>query len=165
MNKEILRKTIELRHELHANPELPTKEHWTKKHLMDFLKANTKLDIVDKGAWFYAFYNAGAGKRTIAYRADFDAVAVEETIKLPYASKFPGVSHKCGHDGHSATLCGFAMEVDQYGADCNIYFVFQHAEETAEGAIVCAPLMKEKGIEEIFCYHNASGYPEKSVIV
>ena len=165
MNKENLRKITGLRHELHAHPELPTKEVWTKSRLMDFLKTNTKLEIVDKGAWFYAFYNAGDGKRTIAFRADFDAIAVDDGIDQPYNSKFPGVSHKCGHDGHSATLCGFAMEVDQNGAECNIYFVFQHAEETAEGAIVCAPLMKEKGIEEIFCYHNMSNYPEKSIVV
>ena len=165
MNKENLKKAIELRHELHSQPELPTKEFLTKKKLIDFLKANTNLEVVDKGAWLYAFYNAGKDKRTIAFRADFDAVPVEETIDLPYGSQFPGIAHKCGHDGHSATLCAFAMEVSQFGADCNIYFIFQHAEETAEGAIMCAPLMKEKGIEEIFCYHNASGYPLKSVIV
>ena len=165
MNNDNLKKIVGLRHELHAHPELSSREEWTKNRLMEFLKRHTDLEIVDKGAWFYAFYHAGAGRRTIAFRADMDAVPIDEVIELTYGSRFPGVSHKCGHDGHCAALCGFAMEVSQNGAGCNIYFLFQHAEETAEGAVACAPLMKEKGIDEIFCCHNMPGYPLNSVAV
>jgi amidohydrolase len=88
---------------------------------------------------------------------------MDETIDLPYGSQFPGVAHKCGHDGHSACLAAFALEVDKYGADKDIYFVFQHAEETVEGGRDCAPLMEEEGIAEVFSYHNVPGLPLNSI--
>ncbi|MEI2400986.1 M20 metallopeptidase family protein, partial [Paenibacillus phytohabitans] len=82
---------------------------------------------------------------------------IPETIDLPWKSNVPGVSHKCGHDGHSATLAGFALEVDQKGADQNIIFLFQHAEETGQGAIECTEVVKEEKIDEMYGYHNMSG--------
>lgn len=153
----------QLRHDLHRHPELSNQEVWTKQHLISFLKANTSLEIVDNGLWFYAIYHAGKDKKNIAFRADFDALPMQETIDLPYASQFRGVSHKCGHDGHAASLAGFALEIDQQGADKNIYFLFQHAEETGEGAVQCASFIREHNIAEIFAYHNLSGMILKSV--
>jgi amidohydrolase len=163
MDKDILERVVTLRHELHQHPELSGREVWTKQRLIDFLKQNTGLEVADKGRWFYAVYRSGPDRPSIAFRADFDALPIDETIDLPYGSQFPGVSHKCGHDGHSASLAGFALEIDRKGADKNIYFVFQHAEETGEGAAECAPLMEEAGISEIFGYHNAPGLPEHAV--
>src|SRR6476660_3691226 len=113
MDKKNLELAKQLRHELHQHPELSNHEAWTKQHLIDFLKKHTKLEIVDRGLWFYAIYRTGEDKKNIAYRADFDALPIEETIDIPYASEFPGISHKCGHDGHSASLAGFALEIDQ----------------------------------------------------
>lgn len=159
-NYELAKK---LRHELHQHPELSNEEVWTKQHLMDFLEANTKLDLVDKGNWFYAIYRAGTDKPNIAFRADFDALPMDEFIELPWASQFPGKAHKCGHDGHSATLAGFALEIDQAGADKNIFFLFQPAEETGDGAIQCVEFIKEHNIDEIYAYHNMSGLPYKTI--
>ena len=63
-------------------------------------------------------------------RECFDALPVEEAPDfVPYASKFPGISHKCGHDGHSAALAAFALDLEENGADKNVYLIFQHAEE------------------------------------
>ncbi|MDP4106690.1 MAG: amidohydrolase [Bacillota bacterium] len=152
-----------LRHELHQHPELSNEEVWTKQHLMEFLKANTKLEIVDKGNWFYAIYRAGSNKPNIAFRADFDGLPMDEFIELPWGSQFPGKAHKCGHDGHSATLAGFSLEMDQAGADKNIFFLFQPAEETGDGAIQCVDFIKEHQIDEIYGYHNMSGIPYKAV--
>lgn len=154
-----------LRHQLHKHPELSNKEIWTKSHLISFLKENTKLEVVDKGLWFYAIYHAGEWKKNIAFRADFDAVPMEEGIDLSYKSSISGVAHKCGHDGHAATLAGFALEIDQIGADKNIFFLFQHAEETGDGAAQCLDFIEENNIEEIFAYHNMSGMSYKSVNV
>lgn len=165
MKQNNLELTVQLRHELHANPELSNHEVWTKQHLIDFLRTNTKLEIVDRGRWFYAIYHSKVGKRNIAFRADFDALPIEETIDLPYGSKFPGISHKCGHDGHSATLAGFALEIDQLGSDNNIFFLFQHAEETGDGAAECSVFIEEHGIDEIFGWHNMSGFPHNVVHV
>lgn len=163
MKKENLELAKKLRHELHAHPELSNEEVWTKKHLMDFLKNHTKLEIVDKDDYFYAVYRVGEDKSNIAFRADIDALPIEEGIELEYGSKFKGVSHKCGHDGHSATLAGFALEIDQNGADKNVFFLFQPAEETGDGALKCVDFIKENNIDEIFAYHNMSQMEYKSV--
>lgn len=165
MEKKNLELAIQLRHELHQHPEVSNHEVWTKKHLIEFFNKHTKLDIVDRGQWFYAIYRAGEDKTNIAFRADFDALPMPEVIDLPYASQVPGVSHKCGHDGHCASLAAFALEIDQQGADKNIFFLFQHAEETGDGAIQCAAFIKEYNITEIFAYHNMSGMPHHSVNV
>jgi amidohydrolase len=163
MDKDILDRVVTLRHELHRSPELACRETWTKEHLAGFLKRNTALEIVDRGRWFYALYRAGPDKPNIAFRADFDALPMDESIDLPYASRFPGIAHKCGHDGHSASLAGFALEIDRKGADKNVYFLFQHAEETGEGAAECVSLLDEAEITEIFACHNAPGLPENAV--
>lgn len=165
ISKEILDKAIALRHELHSHPELSEQEVWTKKRLMNFLRDNTSLEVVDRGHWFYAMYASGTKNPNIAFRADFDAVAIEETIDLPYASKIPGVSHKCGHDGHSASLCALAMDVDQNGADRDVFFIFQHAEENAAGAKECVPIIDERNISEIYTFHNMPGVPKGSVAI
>jgi amidohydrolase len=155
----------QLRHELHQHPEISNEEKWTKRHLINFLKKHTSLEIVDRGGWLYAIYRAGEEKKNIAFRADFDALPMPEMIDIPHASKNPGVSHKCGHDGHAASLAGFALEVDQKGADNNIFFLFQHAEETGDGAIQCAAFIKEHNIDEIFAFHNMSGMAFNSINV
>ncbi len=165
LNSQNFELAKQLRHELHQHPELSNEEVWTKQHLMEFLKTNTNLELVDKGNWFYAIYRAGADKKNVAFRADFDALPMNETNEHPWASTFPGKAHKCGHDGHSATLAGFALEIDQEGADQNIFFLFQPAEETGEGAIQCVDFIKEQSIDEIYAYHNMSGFPFKSVAI
>ena len=82
MKKQNLEWAIELRHELHAHPELSNHEIWTKQHLIEFLKTHTNLEIVDRGRWFYAIYHSKVGRRNIAFRADFDALPIEETIQF-----------------------------------------------------------------------------------
>jgi amidohydrolase len=159
MNAAHLALVKKLRHQLHRHPELSKDEKWTKARLMTFLRDHTGLEIVDRGPWFYARYVAGEDKKNLAFRAEMDALPMAEGIPLPHASLNPGVSHKCGHDGHAAVLAGLGLELDTLGADANVYLVFQHAEETGEGARVCAALMKEEGIDEIFAFHNMSGMP------
>lgn len=165
MFQDVLSKAITLRHELHSHPELSNHEIWTKKHLIEFIKTNTSLEVVDMGKWFYACYFAGEKKDCIAFRADFDAVPVNETLNIPYCSKFQGVAHKCGHDGHSATLAALAMQVEIMKPDKNIYFIFQHAEETGDGAKCCASLIAEKNIREVYAFHNYPGAPLNTVAI
>ena len=165
MNENNHRLAVELRHQLHMHPELPNQEFWTKAYLMDFLRQHTKLEVVDRGAWFYAVHLGAPGGKKLGFRADFDALPIDETIDLPYGSTIPGVSHKCGHDGHSASLAAFAMEVDQRGCDNTVYFIFQHAEETGDGAKVCAAIVEEEGIEAVYAYHNEPGIPLGEVAI
>ena len=158
INPKNLELALELRHELHAHPELSLHETWTKQRMLLFLRENTNnLQIVDPGkGYFYAKYEVGPDAPTLAFRADFDALPIEEGIELPWASRNPGVSHKCGHDGHSSTLACFAMEVDQKGAACNVVFLFQDAEEVGAGAPVAVEVLEKEGVQEIYGLHNWS---------
>ena len=166
MDRENLEKIKRLRHELHAHPELSMKERETKRRLMEFLRENTKLFIEDRGHYFYAYANGKNEElEPIAFRADMDALPMEEKAGLPYGSKNPGVCHKCGHDGHCAVLCGLALEADRLGTDRPVYFIFQHGEEIGGGGEECAGLIREKGIRRVFAFHNMSGYPEGQVLV
>lgn len=161
MDKEILDKATALRHDLHQHPELSNQETQTKETLMAFLKENSTLQINDMGKWFYAEYHPknGESRGSIAFRADMDAIKVLEDDALPYASACRGVAHKCGHDGHSAALAAFAIDVAQQGCGRDVYFIFQHAEETGDGAKECAALIGEKHIDEVYGVHNFPGGP------
>lgn len=151
---------VELRHELHRHPELSMEESWTKAHLMDFLRRHTGLELVDRGRWFYAVHQVGEDRPSIVFRADMDAVPVEDPAGLvPYGSQCPSAGHKCGHDGHSASLAAFALELEGSSVDKNVFLLFQHAEETGQGAKECAAFLRENGISEIYAYHNLPGQP------
>ncbi|MBQ9565264.1 MAG: amidohydrolase [Synergistaceae bacterium] len=164
MDKENLKKIIELRHELHAHPELSLRETGTKRRLMDFIGENTTLEIVDRGQWFYAFHVV-EGTEAVAFRADMDALPIAESQDLPWSSCAEGVSHKCGHDGHSAVLCGLALELERAKCPRSVYLIFQHGEEIGRGGEECASLLEERGISEVYAFHNLSGWPENAVIV
>ena len=162
MNQADLNLAVTLRHELHAHPELSGQETWTKARLMDFLQEHTKLELHDRGNWFYALYR-GRGVGKIAFRADFDALPMEETCELPYRSQCPGVAHKCGHDGHSAALALLGLTLERTGADRDVYLIFQPAEEVGAGGEACAALLKEEHIGEVYAFHNMPGYPLHTV--
>ena len=164
MNKDNLNRIIGLRHELHAHPELSLREGWTKRRLMDFIEENTTLAVVDCGGWFYASRYV-EGTRAVAFRADMDALPIPEEGGLPYASQTPGVSHRCGHDGHCAALCGLALELERIERPRSVYLIFQHAEEVGRGAQECAILLPERHVSEVYAFHNRSGYPERAVVV
>ena len=156
----------DLRHTLHRHAELSGAEYKTKTILMDFLRTHTDFEITDRGPWFYAFRAAApAAKPPIAFRADMDALPIPETCSLPYASEDPSVSHRCGHDGHCAALCGLALSLTGQPLSRDVYLIFQHAEETGKGARVCAELIAEKGIREIYAFHNLNGYPPGRVVL
>ena len=167
MNKTDFELIVSLRHELHAHPELSEHEYETKARLMSFLAEHTALKIVDRGAWFYAYYSSENPELApIAFRADFDAVGVTEANPtLPYRSCNEGVGHMCGHDGHSAALCAFALELSRLRLNRDVYLIFQHAEENGQGAKLCSELIDEKGIAEIFAFHNCPGRPLGEVSV
>jgi len=153
------------RHQMHQNPELAFEEFWTS----DFIaKCLDEMNIpYDKGIATTGIVatlkgvQSGSGK-SIALRADFDALEIHECTNLPYASKIEGKMHGCGHDGHTAMLLGAAKYlVEHRDFDGTVYFVFQPAEEGAGGARV----MLEQGFKEkypcdaIFGMHNWPGMP------
>lgn len=157
---------INLRHYLHAHPELSGYEKNTKKVLMEFIENHSNLIPDDHDDFFTVCYCPHEIKDSpIAFRADMDALPMPESIDLPYASK-GNCAHKCGHDGHSAALAALSTMLEK---DPNIkrkvYLIFQHAEETGKGGKICSDYLKDKNISEIYAFHNLSGYPENSVMV
>ena len=92
-DEQRLELAVRLRHALHAHPELSGREFWTRQTLMDFLRAHTRLEVAHRGSWFYAFCKGGgAGK--VAFRADFDALPMEETLPIPHRSCCPGAARR-----------------------------------------------------------------------
>lgn len=190
IEEELLTKIYDLRRSLHNIPEVSMHEAQTKEMLMSFLKKNTDLEIVDRGAWFYAVLKSSdhriwgknndrdAGRQIeeraekrppIAFRADMDAVCGQDGR--------PG--HYCGHDGHSSILCGAAVVLSRVMAEYrndnvdgiyelalnrDVYFIFQPGEEIGAGAKLCRELISEKDIGEIYGLHNIPGYPRGHVL-
>lgn len=165
MDKDNLQKAIELRHEIHRNPDLSNQERPTLERVIKFLKDNTKLGVVDKGHYVYAVYKSESqGNLNIAFRADCDAIMVEDDIDKPYRSIKKGIGHKCGHDGHTASLAALALEVDREGAERDVYFLFQPAEENGSGAKSCLEFIKENNIAEIYAAHgHGTYYPDDTI--
>ena len=164
LNQASLEAVIALRHELHKFPELSMQEQETARRLKNFLCEYTNAKIIEQGGWFYAIIPGKDHSKKIAFRADMDALPMDEGLGLPYASVNKGVSHKCGHDGHSAVLCGLAMALTEYEPACDVYLIFQHGEEIGAGARKCCKILKQEGISEIYAFHNLSGYPQGTVV-
>ncbi len=154
MNEQNLAKITELRHSLHRHAELSCSETETKELLIRFLMEHTTLEIVDRGAWFYAVHREPS-EHTIAFRADFDALPVPDGT----------AKHLCGHDGHSAALCGLAMELEGERVGKTVVLVFQHAEEIGVGAKECVSVIRECGVNEIYGMHNIPGYPKGELLI
>lgn len=129
--------TIELRRYLHANPELSYQEYNTARYVSEQLKlagigmvegiATTGLIAEIKGR--------NPEKKTIALRADMDALPILETNDVPYKSKTPGIMHACGHDVHTSSLLATAKILNQVRDqfEGTVRFLFQPGEEKNPG--------------------------------
>lgn len=157
MNEKQAAQAVALRHEIHANPDLSNQERGTIDRIRGFLQEHTHLEIHDMGAWMYAVYRSGNLGPGVAFRCELDALPVEDRIDAPYRSTRPGVGHKCGHDGHCATMAAFALDLEANGAPVDAYLLFQHAEEIGDGGLACVPLVEENPVAAIYAYHNRPG--------
>jgi amidohydrolase len=130
---------VAVRRYLHQHPELSFQEVNTAKYIQDFYE---KLQIEVKGnvggnGVVAKIYGKRPGK-TVALRADFDALPIQDEKDVPYKSLVPGVMHACGHDGHTATLLFLAKTLHELREELegNYVFIHQHAEEYAPGGAV-----------------------------
>ena len=165
MDADLLARSVSLRHELHSHPERSGHEAWTKARLMEFLRVNTSLELYDRGQWFYAVSPGSDRRPAVAFRAEFDALPISDESGTAYHSQFSGLGHQCGHDGHSAALAAFALMVDRVKPARQVCFLFQHAEETGEGAQVCCSFLEERCVEAIYAFHNMPGFPLGAVCI
>ncbi len=152
MREENKIRAIQLRKALHAMAEVSMREENTRSHIEKLLRENTTLEIHTEDGWLWALHREENAEKTIAFRADFDAVATAN-----------GAEHLCGHDGHAAALCAFALEIEGKTFGKNICLLFQHAEETGQGGKICAELIEKTKIDEIYGCHSLPGYPHGEI--
>ncbi|MCX7379156.1 MAG: M20 family metallopeptidase [Alphaproteobacteria bacterium] len=152
------------RRHLHRHPEFGFEEHATAGFVAEKLRSFGITDVAEGvgGTGVVATLRLGTGPRSIALRADMDALRIPEQTNLPYASATPGVMHACGHDGHTTMLLGAAkMLAEQGGFNGTVRFVFQPAEEWGQGmrAMLRDGLAERFPFDEIYGLHNAPGLP------
>ena len=102
-----------------------------------------------------AFFDFGK-KKTVAFRADTDALPIQEDTSLPWKSRHNGNMHACGHDGHTAILLELARKIDRSKSmACNVLLIFQPAEETTGGAdAICrSGILEQFGVSHLFALH------------
>ena len=155
------------RHDFHEHPELLYDVHRTAGIVADKLR-EFGCDEVTTGIGRTGVVGVIRGRRstsgkTIGLRADMDALPIEETSGVPYASKTPGLMHACGHDGRTAMLLGAAKYLaETRNFDGTAVVIFQPAEEGGAGgkAMIDDGLMTRWGIQEVYGLHNMPGIPE-----
>ncbi len=160
---------VALRRYFHERPELSFQEVHTPATIAKFhreLGLEVREHVGERGV--VATLRGGKPGKTVALRADFDALAIQELNDVPYKSKNDGVMHACGHDGHTATLLIVAKVLAPLREKLagNIVFIHQHAEEIAPGG---AKAMIEDGcldgVDVIFGTHLWAPTPLGDVLV
>lgn len=168
--KSLEKELAKVRKRLHANPELSGEEKKTMKFVADYLKKHTQAKVlypVGKTGVLATFKGKKRGK-AVMIRGDMDALPIEEKNKFKHRSKNHGVSHMCGHDGHTTILLGLSRLFDSNPPDCGkVHLLFQPAEENGMGA---AAVMKDKRfnrlkIDFVFALHNLPGYTKNQVVI
>ena len=162
---DILKLVTNHRRYLHKIPEVSRDLPKTKTYIQFILE---QLDCELTHVMEYgicAYFDRGA-ETTTAYRADMDALPIQEVNKCEYASRHDGKMHACGHDGHMAIMLAFAQYVDtQKELPCNVLIIFQPAEETTGGAkeICQTGIMQKYNVDRVFAVHMWPFAPAGSI--
>ncbi|WP_090763728.1 M20 family metallopeptidase [Bacillus sp. OK048] len=158
---------VSIRRYMHQHPELSFHEYNTAQFIKEFYE---KLGIDVKGNvggnGVVAKINGKYPGKTVAIRADFDALPIQDEKDVPYKSLVPGVMHACGHDGHTATLLILAKVLNELKDELegNYVFIHQHAEEIAPGG--AATMIEDgclDGVDVIFGTHLWASEPTGTI--
>lgn len=155
--KKLAPEFIEIRKCIHENPELGLKEFKTAKLVANKLKEfgiEVHENVGVTGV--VGVLKKGNSNKSIALRADMDALVINEASGVSYASKNEGIMHACGHDGHTASLLLAAKYLSESDFDGTINFIFQPAEEGRGGAkaMLKDGLFTKFPSDYVFGYHN-----------
>ena len=161
---------VEFRRHLHAHPELSGKEEETAKLITGYLVNCAPTYILESigGTGVMATFDSGQPGPALLFRAELDALPIQEINSFPYRSTIEGIAHKCGHDGHATILLGLARLIaDNPISKGKVTLLFQPAEETGEGAaaILKDPQFAPLHFDFAFALHNLPGYPKHQIII
>ena len=150
--KNIKKELIAIRRDIHSHPELSNKEFKTMELISECLKTyNIKHRTKAASTGVIADIEGEDKSFTVAFRADIDALPIEDLKHCNYASKNKGVCHACGHDVHTAINIGIGNifsnnDDNRIIPPCNIRLIFQPAEETTGGAL---NMIRENALENV----------------
>ena len=158
------------RRALHRIPELGYSEEKTQAYVLSALRElePDDLRIFAKTGVRAVFRGNGTG-RVVAFRADMDALPVQEETACGFASEHPGFMHACGHDGHMANLLTFGRWVADHRAHLrdDVVLLFQPAEETTGGAkrMIDEGALENPHVDAIYGMHVMPDVPKGKVAV
>jgi amidohydrolase len=147
---EVAAEAVAWRRRLHAQPELSFREHGTARFIRETLASFGGLEIESPTETsVVARLRGGRPGRTLALRADIDALPIQEQSGVEFSSCAEGVMHACGHDGHTAMLLAVArlLVADRAELSGEVRFLFQHAEELPPGG--AAELVAARALEGV----------------
>ena len=157
------------RRALHANPEISGQEYATQERIFRFLQTYTTAEVKKVGGTgvLASFDSKVIGQHTLI-RGDIDALPIQEINTFEHRSRFEGVSHKCGHDGHAAILLGLALSLTEKPIQKGkVWLIFQPAEEDGRGAkaVMADEHFAHQHFDFVFALHNLPGYPKNQIVV
>jgi amidohydrolase len=150
------RSLVEWRRDFHRHPEVEFEERRTSQVIRKFLEDLGMSVQAAAGTGLIAVLKGQPGGRTVALRADMDALPLTEEGDKEYISQNPGAAHACGHDGHMAILMGTAKILARWKERFHgrVVFLFQPAEEKPPGG--AKPMIEARaleGVDAIFGLH------------
>ena len=158
---------IEIRRPFHAHPELSGQEQQTAAYVAGVLSSSGLhvQESVGKTGIVGELKGKGEDSRLLAIRTDMDALPIQERTDLAFASHCPGVMHACGHDIHTTVGLGTAMVLSQLSEKLpgNLRFLFQPAEEIAQGASWMVQDGVMRDVNAIFGLHVFPSIPARTV--
>ena len=165
ISEQIFPRLIKLRREFHQYPETAFEEFETSKRVtreLKKLKLQVKTGIAKTGV-VGVLYGNRKGK-TVALRADMDALPVTEETNMSYKSKIKGKMHACGHDVHMTCAIGAATVLSRIKNELpgNVKFIFQPSEEVGPGGalpMIKSGILKNPEVKGIFALHCDSSIP------
>lgn len=162
--KEIKEWLIEVRRDFHMNPEFGMEEYRTSKMIakyLDEMGIEYRTGVANTGV--VGIIRGKMKGKTVALRADMDALPIEEKNEVEYKSKIKGKMHACGHDAHMTIALGAAKLLNDMRDDLkgNVKLFFQPAEETVGGAkpMVEEGVMENPTVDAVFGLHVAPEIP------
>jgi amidohydrolase len=159
---------IQLRHQLHAQPELSGQEHETRKKIYDFFKVRNPGRIKKIGeTGIMITYSGESTEKNVLLRAEMDALPIQERNTLDYRSRNDGIAHMCGHDGHMTMLAGIGDWCSKNRLKrTTVHLLFQPAEETGQGAkaILSNPDF-DIDPDCTYAIHNIPGYDKNLILL